>query len=413
MGKSYFKKSFSWLVGGILFLVFGVSMLNTGIFEIQAHAGVKNWQTTLATLKTVDVKPYFFKNKRLGDQILATYTYSFSEKEYIGTRVAIDPAFAGDAVTLAKLRDNLKKAMADNQPVEVFVNPAAPKESILVKQNPIKAYLYTSFGGTLFLLGIIFLIIFGNYALKAQKAKEREKLFPEKPWKINEAWKSFKQKSEPAWRKLLPLVAFCVFWTIVSLVITLTLLFLPDRGIEVISLIAFLIIFNLALIMMCKKRIKGERWADSVELEASAYPVTPGKPWKFKITVDNPIDIEIVSGLRILVKFYRSFSVGGIEEATNTSSFTGGNVYSEEFENDGNSCFDVPCDIKVEENQITFSGEIRLPDNAEPSREDDIGFDRWCLNLVFSRPDKEYIESFEIPVYDKKDFEQQELNPGF
>ena len=210
---------------------------------------------------------------------------------------------------------------------------------------------------------------------------------------------------EPAWKKVLPILVVSIIFWVVSTIILIGVAFLPKLGVAEYAGLLTLILIDLVFLFHCRRKIKGERWADKLYLITSSYPVVPGENFKFRIVAEKVKDKQIVNGCKIFFKLNRGKGFG---EVLSTEEDLEDTLYV-----DDSVCFCLNPDVEVNGDTMVFDLELQLP---EKSPETSLGVEfenRWQLLFYFSNDNKEYIETFELPVYSEDSFDKSEVNKTY
>jgi len=153
------------------------------------------------------------------------------------------------------------------------------------------------------------------------------------------------------------------------------------------------------LLIYCLRKFKGESWAGSVSLKAVSFPLIPGENWPFSIIIDNPSDYEIFAGLKVFLKFTQKFSLVDAEDNREITGIRSGTRVEREFYEDGRTCFQIEASVKSQPGKIILECEACLPQNVATTDHDHEFPAKWQVNLFYQTSRKEFIETFEIPVY--------------
>jgi hypothetical protein len=406
------NKGYAWLVAGIFLLISGGRLIYTGGNAIMLSSSVDSWAEGKAIVKSFAVKPLYVKTKQTGNYIVATYTYGFSGNQLVGNHVALDPTFAGSGEKLLKAKRLLAKAVEEKSNLPVFIDPQNPENAVLFKARPLTGYFYAGFGAFLVVSALALLAVFFHFWKQAAIIESLQALYPQQPWRWQKKWQSFKMRAEPAWEKLLPLIVFSLAFFCVTLVFVALIIVYPEPGSAGLFAAGFLLLLNLFFAFLLVKKVNGEKWAAAVEFEASSYPAVPGKPWNFKLLVSKPDDLEVVSGLKIYLKKCESTGLA-IQPRTHAGSRFADSIEEKEFVEDGHTCFLLQPDLQVNEGELQFRVVADIPAKAENTSCVSEASVHWQVILLFARLGKEYIETFEIPVYSEESYDQPHINDKF
>lgn len=410
--RSFWNKGYIYLIVGAIVLVAGLNIFKRGVVGIVADLNIANWKQIEAKIESFAVQPYFFNNTPAGHHVVATYSYVFAEKQYNSNKVAFDSTFGDDPSELLRIKKILGDAVEKKEAFPALVDPKMPDNSVLFRATALKAYLSASFGAVLMALSGLLITVFIYCFSVDQKRNDRKHKNPHKPWLWEETWQDFSIVAQPKWSKILPIAGFSFFIWLVSLIIALIVFIQPKSGFEEYCGVAFLVCVDLLLARLCLSRWRGEAWAEKIVLVAASYPIVPGKDWKFRVQVQNSKDLEIVGGLKFYLKSRQNTGMAGI--GSGRGSVRSNRAVTEVlFKEDGHTCFALNPSIKVEGRDLTFDLIAKLPETAE-NTELAVEFEtKWQVILYFAGSGKEFIETFEVPVYSEDKFASMDENNGF
>lgn len=401
----FWRKGFVFLLAGLVFGGIGISFFASGLDSLAANFDLANWNKVEAKIESVTIKPWFVKNSRAGECIIATYTFFYNKQKFTANQVALDPTFGGSPEDLIAARDSLKDSVENKAQISALVDPDKPENSVLFAPAPYKAYAFTGLGFFLSCIAVILVLWFARLFIADQKREERIKQFQDKPWLWEEIWQDFVISSEGTIKKIMPIFVFSMLVWLASLVLVAVILMQSGKGAEEYFAIGAILLIDFIFALHCRKKWRGERWADKVSLVASGYPAVPGKTWKFRVVVENPRDIEVVSGLKIFLRLHQTSGFAGVG---------GGEALGRDLlEENSSTCFCLNPDLQTDEKTMSFELEASIPENAENTA---LGIEfekKWQVVLFFESARKEFIETFEIPVYSEDKFGQPDLNRNF
>ena len=410
--SDFWNKGFHYLIVSLIFLGLAIKLIWSGGQDIAKDLELQNWQKIEARVSSVNVEPVYEYGSVIGNRLLATYSYSISGKDFTSNKVAIDPTFSNSPEELLLSRKLLENAIADNKTVQAMVDPNNPENSWLFRPFPFKAFFLVLLGAVM--LGIYILLeALYIFNLRHQTLRSnRKKQFPDRPWRWEESWQSFSIPAESQLSKSLPLFAFSTILFVFSLTLVVLVILQPGKGVEEFSGIAFLALFNLMLLYKCLKKWRGETWAKSIELQASSFPVRPGEKWPFRIIVEQPRDMEILAQVKIFVKYFRSLGTTVLSGTGRGGSYAISLAEKGPVE-DGSTCFALNPEVKSAESKILLELAIELPEDCETTNLDDEFPGKWQVLMHFNSNSKEFIETFDIPVYPRDKFSLSEENNNF
>ena len=141
------------------------------------------------------------------------YTYVYNGREYRSTRVQINDTADNIGKHQIKLGQKLKRAAKQKEPIEAYVNPDNPNDSIINRDIRLEMVGFK----------LIFLVAFGGFGLALlivlfTMPKEKDSTLPlykEKPWLINDKWQTNEIYST-AKLTLYITWGFAIFWNAIS-----------------------------------------------------------------------------------------------------------------------------------------------------------------------------------------------------
>ncbi len=186
------------------------------LFSISTHVmdawQMRNWEPVQASLSNAGYETVPGDDST-SYEAFAQYTYRFRDQEYSSNRVAI----AGGADNIGDYQMDLGRRLNDawsrGEPVVVYVNPAAPDESIVDRELRwgligFKSVFVFAFGGVG--LGLIV------FTLRARKPKDSsDPVFHDKPWLINDQWQTPMVKSGSK-AAMYFMLGFAALWNLIS-----------------------------------------------------------------------------------------------------------------------------------------------------------------------------------------------------
>lgn len=219
--------------GGRWFLIlFALPFAGVGVFmggligkTLYDSNRMQKWPTVPAVITHTELV-----ESRGGDsttyRVEATYTFTYEGRTWTGDRVGL----SGGSNNIGKFHQEKHRALAahhkSGDPVECYVNPEDPTQSILYPQIRFAMLAFYAlfclvFGGVGFGM-----LIFGSFSVK--KAKHEEKLQaerPEEPWNWKEQWAEGTIKSSSKTM----LIFSCCFAAVWNLISSPVLFFVPEE----------------------------------------------------------------------------------------------------------------------------------------------------------------------------------------
>jgi hypothetical protein len=108
------------------------------------YYAMQSWVESSATIKTADLVSRYGtrgtgrrrSSRRTKWKVLASYSYEYDGRTYLGDRVAIHTGSYGDRSYQQAHYDKLKSHLDKHLPMPCFVNPNDPSESVLFRDIP-------------------------------------------------------------------------------------------------------------------------------------------------------------------------------------------------------------------------------------------------------------------------------------
>ena len=194
------------------FFAVGAWMLYSIASDAHDAWSMRHWQPTAAVLSDAG-----YTSHRGDDsttyEAYARYRYDFMGRHYTGSRVGL----AGGADNIGSYQtrtgDRLRNAWRRNEPITVFVNPAAPAEAVIDRNVRWGLIGFRS----------IFVLVFGGFGLgmfiflfRAPREKDpADPRFADSPWLANDSWQNASIRSSSK-STMFVTWGFAAFWNLVS-----------------------------------------------------------------------------------------------------------------------------------------------------------------------------------------------------
>lgn len=403
--RAFWVRGYHYLIVGFIVFFLGVKALWIGAAGVSEEFEIDQWKKVDATIQSLSIYPVFYRNVRSGDGIVATYSFDLDGKTIYANRVALDPTFGNSPTELLRAKKILSDAIEGEKTLPAFVDPANSANVVLFRTTPFYSYIFLFIGILSVFVSVPLAGAFVSLFSIDNKREERKQQYPEKPWKWEEYWQDFSIVSEAKWLKLLPLFVFSGIIFLVSVVGASLIVVHLKLSVEAYYAVAVVGLFNLLLAWYCFARWRGEAWADRVELVASAYPAIPGRGWKFKVLIENFRDLQVANGLNFYLQMNQPVPSIGMGS---------GRFYRKPWEfTDDPGCMLLNSDFEISGNNAVFHVEAKIPDTAENT---ELGVElerKWQVILFFKNSGKEFIETFNVPVYSGDKFRQIDENSRY
>ena len=369
--------------------IFALPFLCVGIWMLWSISSVcldawqmRGWQPVSAQLSDAGYESHAGDDSTTYEAY-ASYTYKFGGRVYSGNRVSLSHGADNIGDYQTDTGNHLRTAMTRNLPITVFVNPAAPHESIIDPQVRwgligFKSIFLLVFGG--FGLGML-IFAFRRRAAKDSDAPE----FQSAPWLQNSDWQGTAIRSNSkltmwgAW-------GFAVFWNLISAPLPFVLYDEVAEKQNYVALIGMLFpVIGIGLLIWALRRTLEWRRFGVTPLALDPFPGSIGGHVGGSIDTNLPYDssqrfILTLSSLQSYVT-----GTGKNRRRSERALWQDQVVAHTESGPTGMRLvfrFDVPEGLKESE--------------AQPDKDD---YYLWRLNLDASLPGADLNRDFEIPVY--------------
>lgn len=370
----------------IPFACVGIGAFCYSCYSIYRWEKACSWPTVQATVLSAELETHSDSDGTTYKAV-ATYEYEIDGQKYTSDRVSLSGGSDNIGSFQQDLARRLKKHKANGEPVECFVDPSNPQDSLLDRTLRTEMFAFMNIFATVF--GAVGLgIIAGNrMVLKQSKSEAKLKAkYPEEPWKWKQDWLDGSIFPKRQVHRVFAFVA--VWWNIAAMpswCIGIYQLLLGDAW-ALIALISPAIGIILGLILV-RNLLASRR--GPVSFEMSKHGVVGGP---FSGVLHVPFASKIPQGVKAKLVCVRKIARG--EDSHETTMNHQEAVFAKDLAEHDNTMTVLP---------IVFA----VPFNAPPT---DMGeqetADTWYLRVRASSP--KISEEFEVPV-----FKTDESRPDF
>ncbi|MGM0600108.1 MAG: DUF3592 domain-containing protein [Candidatus Rifleibacteriota bacterium] len=362
---------------GFAFFLWGLSMVNTW------HKS-QDWDRVPAKIISADMKTHHDSDGNTYS-LKGEYKYTYKGKEYIGDRVQLETGSSSAYDEKKQLLNRMQQAIKNETPIEAYVDPDNPEESILFRQISMGMILITGVG-LLFTLVGLGLIASGIFAYRKSKQKDAllEK-FPGKPWKADSRWSGFKIITS----QLNSLIAKWAFSLFFSIFVSIFLFLLygdksaPWFAWGIIGLFAVFAV--LSIFGAIYKTLGYLKYGES-QMVLHQIPLVPGAEFKGVIVLPKGIG----SGKKVDLEFFceKCLTTGsGKHRSTKTT------VLHKE------KAMEITDSRKRINERFIVPVAFTIPENGEPDSPSTNPTIEWKLKAVAEVPGVDYEAVFSLPVF--------------
>ena len=166
------------------FALFGLGMGGLTCYTVWQGVQVRSWVETPAQILATELEHHDDTNRATG-----RFAYSFGGKRYESERISLHTGSDNIGNFHRRIHAEMKKHLANEQPLPCYVNPNQPAEAIL----------YRDWRPGLLLFQVMFALIFGGvgfgimgatwyFSRKQQREQATLDSSPEQPWFVREDW---------------------------------------------------------------------------------------------------------------------------------------------------------------------------------------------------------------------------------
>jgi len=309
--------------GALLFLaLFALPFAATGAVmmyligaTIVEWIDMSSWQEVPARILEAELVSHH-SSKSTSYEVTARYEYEYAERSYEGTRVGIHRKADNIGSYHQRAFEDLARFRDSGEPFRCFVDPAAPRKSVIYRTLRWEMLAFYSvflfvFGGVGF--GLLIGVPIAGRRLKLE-ASQKE-LHPDDPWHWNHAWQDGIVRSSNKPRAFW-YTTFTLILSALSVPVVITVMTELSRGTKaaliglVIPLLAVVLgVFALRAIMRVLK------YGESV-FEMATFPGVIGG--RLEGTINTTVNIRPEDGFRVSLRCIKRTTTGsGKHKSTN------------------------------------------------------------------------------------------------
>ena len=368
------------------FACVGIGAFCYACYSIYRWEKACSWPTVQATVLSAELETHSDSDGTTYKAV-ATYEYEFDGRRFTSDRVSLGGGSDNIGSFQKSLARRLKKHKANGEPIDCFVDPSNPQDSLLDRTLRSEMFAFMNIFATIF--GSVGLGIIAGSRLVLKQSKSEAKLrakHPEEPWKWRQDWLDGSVFPSRTFHRVFALVA--VWWNIAALpswcIGIYQLLFGDVWALIALIFPAIGIILGLILFRNLLAARRGP-----VSFEMSKHGVVGGP---FSGVLHVPFASKVPQGVKAELVCVRRISRG--EDSQETIMNHQEAIFAKDLAEHDNTMAVLP---------IVFS----VPFNAPPT---DMGeqetADTWYLRVRSGSP--KISEEFEVPV-----FKTDESRPDF
>ncbi len=368
-------------------LPFAVAGIGIGLWlgsDILAQRRMRNWQETSAKILRAELKTNWDSEGTTHETCRAEYTYQFGGRQYTGSRVSI---CNGNDESGSYQYYQLSEYQKSGNSFPCYVNPDNPAESVIFRDlrwdaivgKGLGAFMFGSAGGWMLIVALLaYRKASGRIAMAA--------LHPNEPWLCRRQWADGRITSSNA-ATAVGLLAFAIFWNVISWSVLFLVLDMPRRDGPVVLLSILFPAVGLGLLFWVGILfLRWHKYGRSV-FEMAAVPAVIGG--QLAGVIRTAAKIEPEEGVRLTLNCIQQTTTKG-EEYDAISEKT---VWrSEQI---------VACSMSEDDpERSAISVLFEIPRRCSPTDETDVKNQTiWRLNVSAKTPGLDYSASFEVPVF--------------
>ncbi len=328
-------------------------------------------------------------------KVEARYEYTYEDKTYTGTRVAISSSADNIGTYQHDIHNELQRHQESEEPFRCYINPDDPADSVLYRDiRWFMLMLYgvfiVAFGG--FGFGMMFFSIKGG---KAAKAEEEQKIrHPETPWLWNGDWAQGRIRSSTK-LKAIGVCAFATLWNAISWPIAI--LAMGERAVNpaVYAVLLFPLVGLITAAAAARTLIAWYKYGESVLAMASVPGVIGGA---LRGVVQTNVNLRPEEGFHLTLSCINRRTSGSGKSRTTHEHvlWQDARVMKREI-------------LEQDPTQSHIPVLFAIPYDARASDDEDSNNQIiWRLEATAKVPGADYTAQFEVPV-----FKTAESSPDF
>ncbi len=375
---------------GLPFLLAGLGLSLYGLFMFYTYFQSASWDKVKGTVISAEIKTHE-GSEDTTYSLDGLYEFTYRGQKYESRKFAIEGGSSSAYNEKKKQLAVLEKAIRNNTPVDVYVNPRNPHKSFVFREISMVMVMITGMGLVFAMVGFAF--VGGWIKPPSITASQLQSLSAGEPWKADPRWTGFILKTGIG-KGLAGLWAFAAFFTI--FVGTFVGVLIMDSGAPIFAWAVVLVFVVIALaidVAAVYTTLQYRKFGDS-SLVLSQFPLVPGFEFAAVMAVQSRFSAGQAFDFELLCE-HKHITGSGKNSHTKIDKVysykTSVNVQSQHFQR---KHIFVPVKLRIPEDaqQVT-------PDFKNPSL-------TWKLKAAASVPGVDFAAEFPLPVYNVSSPEQ-------
>lgn len=324
------------------------------------------------------------------ERVTATYTYTYNGTTYIGDRVSLHTGSDNIGTFHGDTYAQLKLSKERGAPIQVYVNPEHPEQSILfptIRWGVVGLY---SLMGTLFgLVGFGMLYAVWYSKKSTGSTTQLASQYPSHPWMHKQEWRENKILSLSSTNALV-IIGLALFWNLISLPI---LFIAPEELAKgnywILIALLFPCIGVILIYVAVVAYIRAARFRDTY-LTLDTIPVVPGKTIKGRIITSSELLAAQEATIKITCQCKRRERRGSKVETVISTHYSAESTV-------------IPTRATTAHNQGMLVFQLQIPED-QPATDTgplEVRYN-WYVYAAAKLPGADFSAQFEIPVFISK-----------
>ncbi len=234
------------MIFGLPFFLVGLFVLGLAVRHLWDAYRIESWEPVPMTILSAELEVHHGDDST-SYQAVATYRYTWQEREYTGERVGLSSGGDNIGSWQQQKARILEDKAATGEPVRGLVNPENPREAILFPE------IRWGHFALMFGVGLVFgsvglgLLVWGTLQAKTgKKTREQAGKHPHEPWKWREDWSTGRIESSDKTGFILILV-MAFIWNALSWPAVIAV-FMKEEPLKVLLLVGIFPLVGLFLL---------------------------------------------------------------------------------------------------------------------------------------------------------------------
>jgi hypothetical protein len=186
---------------GLPFFLIGTIIALVGLNMFYTWYKSENWPKAQAKVVSAEIATHRGSKGGSTYSLKGSFTYDYEGRSYTGQQFEIESGSSSAYDEKRAMLDTLQAAIAEDKPLEAFVNPEDPSEAFIFRHVSMGMMLFVGIGGLFSIIGLVILTgVFplGNVASIDDTMLKKQ---PKEPWLADSRWQGFNLKTNH-WKKL-------------------------------------------------------------------------------------------------------------------------------------------------------------------------------------------------------------------